>query len=135
MPEIQPVAIAVVGTGTMQDGGAALTGTGDGKGSPMPSGTVAVTPDHQANLLVQVVSPVTAIAVRFVNLYLTILVGLIAAGMTPEGGKLLYTRDFFHLVTLSASLAFPGAAVGLIKDVITVFGRLEGKYPLATGSI
>ena len=113
-----------------------VIGTGDGSGlSPSIDKTVAVTPDHQPNLIVQVIPPVTAITVRFVNLYLTVLVGLIVAGMTPEGGKLLYTRDFIHLVTLCGSLAFPGAAVGLIKDIITVFGRLEGKYPLSTGSI
>ena len=123
--ETGAVSIAIIGTGTGDGGGVA----------PTPNGTVAKTPEGQPNLLVQVVAPTTAIVVRFVNLYLTVLVGLLAAGMTPEGGKLLYTSDFWHLCVRCASLALPGAAVGFVKDVITVFGRLEGKYPLGTGSI
>ncbi len=111
-----------------------MIGTGDG-GVPIPSGTIATTPDHQPNLIVNVVGPLAAILVRFVNLYLTTLVGLVAAGMTPAGSSLLKTGDFYHLVLTCASLALPGAALGLIKDVVTVFGRLEQKYPLLTGSI
>lgn len=102
---------------------------------PLTSGTVATTPDHLPNVVVNVVQPAAAIAVRFVNLYLTTLVGLLVAAMTPVGGKLLYTKDFWHMILLCGSLAFPGAFLGFLKDLITVFGRLEGKYPLATGSI
>lgn len=104
-------------------------------GAPLQNGTVAVTEDHHPNVVMRVVTPVVAIAVRFVNLYLTTLVGLLVAAMTPIGGKLLYSRDFWHMVLLCSSLSFPGAFLGLLKDLITVFGRLEGKYPLGTGSI
>lgn len=103
--------------------------------NPIPSGTVAVTPDHLPNVVVTVIGPVQAITVRFVNTFLTVLIGLVTASMTPIGGKLLYTHDFMHMLWLCASLALPGAVVGLIKDLITVFGRLERKYPLATGSV
>lgn len=120
---IPPVQVAIIGTGT-----------GDG-GAPLRTGTVAVTPDHQPNLVTTIVPPLVAILVRFVNLFLTTLVGLVMASMTPAGGKVLYTSDFVHLVMLCASLALPAAAVGFFKDLITVFGRLEGKYPLATGSV
>ena len=119
---IPPVSVAIIG------------GTGDG-GAPLTSNTLATTPDHQPNLIVTVIQPVVAILVRFVNLFLTTLVGLVMAGMTPAGGRLLYTGDFLHMFALCASLAFPGAAVGLVKDCITVFGRMEQKFPLATGSI
>lgn len=108
---------------------------GTGAGTPIQTGTVVATPDHQPNLVVTVITPAVAIAVRFANLFLTTLLGLVAAGMTPIGGKLLYTSDFTHLILLSASLSLPGAGLGLIKDLITVFGKLEGKFPLATGSI
>lgn len=119
---IPPMAVAIIGTG---DGGTPKT----------PSGTIAVTPDHQPNILVTVIPPLVAIVVRFVNLFLTTLVGLVMASMTPAGGKVLYTSDFLHLVILCASLALPGAAIGFAKDLITIFGKLEGRYPLATGSV
>jgi hypothetical protein len=120
--EIAPVKVTIIGTGT-------------GDGGVLPPRTLAVTPDHLPNLMVRVISPLMAITVRFVNLFLTTFVGLVVAGVTPEGGKLLYTSDFFHLVLTCASLSIPGAAIGLFKDLITVFGRLEGKYPLATGQV
>lgn len=113
---------------------AIIGGTGDG-GSPITTGATAVTPDHLPNLAITVVTPLMAIFVRFANLFLTTLVGIVVAGMTPVGGKLLYTSDFVHLVLLSASLALPGAAIGFVKDLITILGRLEGRWPLATGSI
>ncbi len=51
-----------------------MVGTGDGGGSPLTSGTQAKTPDHQPDLVVNVVTPALAIAVRFVNLFLTTIV-------------------------------------------------------------
>lgn len=112
----------------------AIVGTGE-TAHPMPQGTVAVTPDHLPNVVVTVIGPVQAISVRFINTFLTVLIGLVTASMTPIGGKLLYTHDFMRMIWLCSSLALPGAVVGLIKDLITVFGRLERKYPLATGSV
>lgn len=111
-----------------------VIGTGDGA-VPIPSGTVLQTPDHQPNVIYESIQPIVAIAVRFANLFLTTFVGLVVAAMTPVGGKLLYTSDFFHLVVVCASLALPGAAIGFFKDLVTIFGKLEQKYPLATGSI
>jgi hypothetical protein len=113
---------------------AVIEGTSDG-GLPLTHDTVAITPDHLPNVMIKVVTPIVAIVVRFGNLFGTQFVGLITAAMTPWGGKLLYTQDFLHMVVLCASLAFPGAAVGLAKDLVTIFGKLENRYPLATGSI
>lgn len=104
-------------------------------GAPLTTGTTAVTPDHQPNVVFRAITPFVAIIVRFANLYGTTLVGLLVAAMTPVGGKLLYTNDFIHMVVLCSSLAFPGAALGVLKDCVTVFGKLEGKFPLLTGSI
>jgi hypothetical protein len=108
-----------------------VIGTGDG----LVSGTRATTPPDQPNILINAVQPIVAIAVRFINTFLTVLVGLVIAGMTPAGGKLLYSSDFFHLVLTCANLSLPAAGLGLIKDLVTVFGKLEGKYPLLTGSV
>ncbi len=115
---IQPMTVTVI------------SGTGDG--APIPSGTVMATPDHQPNLIIQVVGPIAAILVRFINTFLTALLGILMGAMTSN---VIQASDFIHLVYKCAGLAVAGAGVGLLKDLITVFGKLEGKYPLATGSV
>lgn len=111
-----------------------IIGTGDG--GFIPPGTLATTPgDSQPNIIVTIVTPMFAVFVRFVHSFLTILVGLVTAGMTPAGQHVLKADDFWHLVTSCATLSVAGAGVGLIKDLITIFGRLEGKYPLLTGNV
>lgn len=118
---VEPVQVAVIGTGD---------------GSKLATGMEAVTPGvHEPNLVVRVVGPIFAIFVRFTNTFLVQFAGLVVAGMTPAGGKVLYTGDFMDLVVLSASLSLPGASVGLIKDLVTIFGKLEHRYPLLTGSV
>lgn len=119
---IEPVTVTVIG------------GTGDG-GAPLTTGTVGTTPDHQPNFVALVVTPLAAILIRFVNQFLTTLVGLVAAGMTPAGGKLLYTSDFVHLVMTCATLSIAGAGLGLLKDCLTIFSKLEKDHPLLTGSV
>jgi len=118
---IPPVEVSVIGTPTPP-----------GTTPPLTTGTVAQTPDHQPNLVVNVVAPVVAILVRFANVYLTMLSGLVVAGMTSN---IIPAADFLHLVMRCAQLSVAGAGVGLLKDLVTVFGRLENKYPLLTGSI
>jgi len=94
--------------------------------------TVAQTPDHLPNVTVRVIPPLVAIAVRFANAYVTALVGLVTVGVTTSA---LPAPDFVHLVIKCASLALAGPAVSLGKDLITILGKLEQKYPLGTGSI
>ncbi len=108
-----------------------VIGTGDG----LISGAKAMTPPDQPNLVINVVRPIVAIAVRAAYLFGTTLVGLLVAGMTPEGGRLLYTSDFGHLLLTCVNLSVPVAALGFLKDLTTVFGKLEGKYPLLTGGV
>jgi len=114
----QPVTISIIGTGTGDGGGVA----------PTPNGTIAEMPGEQTNLLVNVVPPVIAIAVRFVNQWLTAFAGFIGVDVIQPD---LFSLDLRGM----ALLALSAAAIGLIKNLITVFGRLEGKYPLSTGSI
>lgn len=124
------IPITLIGPGTAQEG--------ERRGSnPMEAGQtiLAVTPDHHPNLVVTFITPALAILVRFVNVFLVQFVGLLVAAMTPEGGSRLYASDFVHTVIVCASLALPGAGLGLAKDLVTIFGRLEGKYPLLTGSV
>lgn len=106
-----------------------IIGTGDGGAR---TGTVAVTPGLQPNLIVNVVGPLMAILVRFLNAYFTMLVGLVSAGMATN---IIPAADFWHLVLKCAQLSIAGAGLGFLKDLVTVFGRLEAKYPLLTGSV
>lgn len=119
MEPAAPVAVAVIGTGN----GAALLGG------------IATTPGRQPNLVVTVIGPVTAVAVRFVYTFGGQLVGLLSAAMTPAGAKVLYTSDFYTLVLTCASLSLPWAVLAGFKDIITIFKGLEGKYPLLTGNV
>lgn len=110
-----------------------LIGTGDGNGAPLSSGVTAITPDHLPNLIINIVSPIRAIVIRFLNQFFTSLFGLVGAGLA--GSERLHAPDFWHLVLICSSLSVAGAGVALIKDLVTIFGKLEGKYPLSTGSI
>lgn len=115
---IPPVVVTVVGE--PQDG------------SPLTTGTVGSTPDHQPNLVVQVVTPLVAILIRFTNLYLVTLLGLLAGGVTTGA---IPASDFAHLVVKCAALSLAGPTLGLLKDAITILGGLEKKFPLLTGSV
>ena len=115
---VEPVTVAIVGTGD---------------GSKMPSGTIATTAGaHEPNVIVQVVTPLAALTIRFANAYVTTLLGLLTVGATT---KALPAPDFAHLVVKCCSLSLAGPAVSLGKDLITILGRLERKYPLLTGNV
>jgi len=105
-----------------------VIGTGDG----LVAGTKATTPADQPNLVVNVVQPIVALFVRFLNVYIGNLVGLLAAGMTSNA---IPAADFGHLVLKCASLAIAGAVVLSLKDIVTVTAKLEQKFPLLTGSV
>jgi hypothetical protein len=124
---IEPMKIAVVSG----------TGTGDG-GNPITSGTVATTPEHHPNLIITVVGPVMALVVRFINTFLTGWVGLLSGAPIIDkvaGMQIFEFNDLGDLVTKSAIAALAPAVIGLGKDLITIFGKLEGKYPLLTGNV
>jgi len=120
---VPDVPVAIIGTQATQPGAA-----------PIETGTRGITPDHQPNLIVQVVTPIVALVVRFVNMYLTTFLGLLTlAGVT--GDKVLPVTDLESAVRIAAWGALVTAAFGLVKNLVTIFGKLEGKFPLLTGSI
>lgn len=119
---MEPVQISIVG------------GTGNGGDlSNTPPKMLAETAPGQPDFVVNVIRPSLAILVRFVHLFLTSFVGAIGAG---EVSGALGANIFNVPVVESAFWIAAGAATaGFVKDLITVFARLEGKYPLMTGSI
>lgn len=68
-----------------------------------------------------------ALLVRFINAFLTMLVALTSAGMTTN---IIPAKDFMDLVLKCATLSVAGAGLGLMKDLVTIFGKLEQKIPL-----
>jgi len=112
-----PVPITVIGTGTADS---------------FISGTKATTPSDQPNIIVNVVRPAFALLIRFANVYVGNLVGLLAASMTSSA---IPASDFWERLKICASLAVAGAIVLSLKDVLTVTANLERKYPILTGSI
>ena len=120
----------------------AIIGTGNGTGggvAPTPDGTLAKTPDGQPNLMIRVITPAMAILVRFINLYLKTFVGLLTAdgigtytGLVP---KVFAPADFGTMFANFAWISLVVAGIGAIKDTATIMGRVEGKFPLLSGSI
>jgi hypothetical protein len=117
---LEPVAVTVIDTGSHGD-------------QTLPDKVIATTADiGTPNLIVTVVGPVMALFVRFVNVFLTSLVGVITAASATN---LIPATDFFDLLWKSATLCVAGAGIDLLKNLVTIFGRLESKYPLLTGSV
>lgn len=121
---IEPVTVAVVG---------------DKAADNIPSGTIAVTPNSLPNVVVKVVSPLVAVLIRFLNLYLSTLIGILTLRMVPAGDNMVVQTiqaiDFYHLIVTAGSIAFAPAIFGFLKDCITILTGLEKKYPLSTGSV
>ncbi len=103
---IPPVVVTVIG--------------GTGAGSPLTTGTVGITPDHQPNLVAQVVPPVRAMLIRGLYLFFFSLSG----SLVTE-----------HSLKASALTALAAMGLGIVRDCVTIFGNLEKQFPLATGSV
>lgn len=115
---LAPVPVTIIGTG---DGGVSL------------AGTVAKTPgDTQPNILINVVTPFVAILIRFLNVYIGSLAGILAGAMASE---VIPAADFFQLFRICAGLALGGTVLLTLKDIGTVLTGMEKKFPLLTGSV
>ena len=106
-----------------------VVGTGDG----LVDGATGKTPADQPNLIISVISPALAILVRFLNVYIGTIVGLLAAAMADSSA--IPAPDFWHLLVKCAGLAIGGAVVLSLKDILTIFARLETRWPLLTGNV
>lgn len=127
MPELQTVSII---------------GTGDGSVTREASGVTVETPAGQPDIRLNVVRPIVAILVRFAHVFLLTFSGVLgvagigSVGLGPDDlMKVLASTDLPGLLKNAAFVGISSATLGFIKDLITVFGRLESKYPLVTGSI
>lgn len=99
---------------------ATMVGTGDG------SRTIQ-TPAGQPDIIVNVIGPALGLSVRFANIYVTTIVGLLGAGMTTD---VIPATDFKDLLWKCATLSVSAASLDFLKNLVTIFGRLEQKFPL-----
>lgn len=118
MTEQAPVTISIIGTGNSTGGGVA----------PTQNGTIATTPGAQPDLKIQVIGPMKALAVRGIHVFLTTFFGALGAGTI---GATPADWTWKTAATIAAGAAFLETG----KNLITIFGRLEGTNPLITGSI
>ena len=119
---LHPISVPVISTGPVGGGP-----------TPLATGMMATTPSlNQPNIRLVVITPMVAILVRFANSYFATLVGLVGAGLVSDA---IPAADFLHLVMRCAQLSVAGAGFGLLKDCVTIFARLETKFPLITGSV
>ena len=115
---------------------AVIAGTGDGSlPAHLHEQTLGTPGSSTPNVVLKVVPVAAALAIRFGNAYVTTLVGIVTAMMTPYGQDMIPSRDFADVLSKAALLAISGPVVDLLKNLITVFGKLEGKYPLMTGNV
>ena len=111
-----------------------IKGTGPGGTTPVQDKTVAVTQAGVPNTYYRVISPILALAIRFGYLFFTSLAGSLTGGGV-SGQNIIVWHDFQELLYKASILAVTIALVGLIKDIATIFTRLEATHPLASGSV
>lgn len=112
-----------------------IAGTGDGRLPEGVSGTILPTPGTaNANIIPVVIPAIVALLVRAGNTFFTVFVStLTAAGASAHmgGPEILAGVD----MKTAAYVALSAVVLDFGKNCITIFGRLEGKYPLITGSV
>lgn len=80
------------------------------------------------NIVIQALSPLRIIATRVVRNYLTVVVGLVTAGMTGGDGDML-PAAFGALVWKSAQLGLASAGVSLLLNALELITRLDESHP------
>ena len=94
-----------------------LSGTG-GSGLVVPAGRP---------IMLQVVKPLTMIAVRAVRVFLQTLLGLLSAGTVAP--QLLPASDFGSLLTTCASLSVASAVICVIQNSIELLTKFDQSNP------
>jgi len=91
-----------------------------------------VTDKQQADVTVVTMPGWQIALVRGCRVYLQSLVGFLLAagsGATAAAGLTMPVHDFYHLLTLSASMAVYPAAISLIQNVIELLAKLDATNP------
>ena len=106
---VEPIKLAIIGNGT--DSGLIVT-SGDGP-----------------NIKWKSVTPLIPLAIRFAYSFATTFSGLLTA--TLPSGSILHGASLKAL----ALIALTAAVVDGVKNLVTVLGKLESRFPLSTGSV
>lgn len=100
----------------------------------IPDGTVLSTADHHPNVLIKTLSVLQTLAIRFGFMFFTSLAGSVTGGAV-SGQTVIVWHDFSELLYKAAILAAITGAIDLIKNLATIFSRLEQSHPLMTGNV
>lgn len=106
-----------------------VVGTGDGG---ITRNVTATTPTDQPNLTVRYITKFEALAARFVNAYVVMLVALVGAGMTTN---IIPATDFVHLVWSCAQLSLAAAGLDALKGLATITSQWAKDHPLLSGEV
>jgi hypothetical protein len=98
----------------------AISGTGPG---------TIITAEGQPNIKVQVLQPLTIIAVRAMRVFLQTLLGVLTAG--PVTG-LIPAKDFNHLLVTGASVAVGATVICILQNAVELLGRYDQSHPTLT---
>ena len=99
-----------------------------GEGS-ITNDSTAVTPGTETpNLIVQALSPLRIVATRVARNYLTVVVGLVTAGITGADAGMM-PDAFGALVWKAAQLGLSSAGVSLLVNALELITRLDESFP------
>jgi hypothetical protein len=104
-----------------------------------PSTTVIDMPGNHPNIVQTVITPLVAIVVRFAFMFVKSLLGYLTISMVPPGNNpvllAMHGMDFYHLLLTGIGLSVAPTAYDLLQSLVTILGKLEQKYPVASGSV
>lgn len=106
------------------------SGTGLQPGELIEAKTMAGVP----NIAVEVIGPGAAVLVRFLHLFGLVWLALMTTGGVT-GQSILPWGDFSELATKCAYAAAITAGMGAAKDIVTLLGKLEQRFPFLTGNV
>lgn len=118
-PGMEPVHVTVVG------------GTGSGDSSKQ----MIVTPAGQPNLIATFIPTATALAVRWIDMFLTVFLAVsgIGAAISIDAVKQLIPDHAAFgggVIEEAIFYSFVAATFGLLKDLAVIVGKLKQRYPL-----
>ena len=103
------------------------TGTGDGG----PTKQLIETPEGQRNVLVSYITPLGALIVSFLYMFLNSFVTTLSAGGMTD---IIQFATFAELAQKAGVVALIAALLNLAKDLLLIFTALKQKYPILGAS-
>lgn len=115
---VEPVVLTTIRRGA--------DGAEDGLSDPtVHARTIGSYPD----VIIRTVTPVVAILIRSLRVFLQVMLGLLSAKMVGLSGDTLPAGDFLHLLGDCAGLSLGAAIVCALQNVAELLSKLDQKIP------